>query len=420
MKKITAFIFLMTLFTTSYSSETPLYLEEVIKRAHKHSFELKNSKLDSDNANYQIKKAYKSILPRVDYSLEGNKYETERAFNNQNSDIYYKNSFKVSQPIFQGGALIAGVVYTRENRKKYDLLYKDQEIRTTLDAIDKYIEVLIAKEELAVFSLSLKTLEEEYRKVNRKFQLDMIPKTDILPLETRILNLQTDVIQSENKIAIAKADLKNFIGLNYKDDINLSPLPSNEYNLSGINLDLDVGYIRNNSRFVKLKESETGLKESEKIIARSEFLPKVNAFYRQSSGDVNFSRSNDNYTWDAGISVDINIFQFGKSVDEYKIKRNEFEKAKNLENKMRNDVELELRRKYLELVKFQGIIKAQEAAVRSARENFSMERSRYQMDLVDSLSFIKVEENLVSSELNLLVAKYNFYLAFNQYKSLLK
>lgn len=86
----------------------------------------------------------------------------------------------------------------------------------------------------------------------------------------------------------------------------------------------------------------------------------------------------------------------------------------------KDNLELQLRKNYLNLLKFKGIVEEQEAAVLSARENYNLEGRRFEMDLIDAVSFVQIEQTLVDTELALLVARYNYYMAFAQYKSLLE
>lgn len=403
-----------------YGEEIKLEMSDVIKKAYKHDYELRNAKIDAENSQLELNKAYKDLLPKVNYTMENTKYENAKEIDSKDVDDYHSNEIVVTQPLFQGGALVAKVGSAKNEREKKKLQYRDAQISTSLNAVDKYINVLLAIQELRVYEVSLESLQKQYEKINRKYELDMVPKTDVLPLNTRVLNLKTQVVEAKNKIEIAKADLKNFIGVSPSDDVNLQELDEKKYDSSKIDLNSDIYYVRENNREIKIKKLDKDSREKDKIIARSEFLPKVSANYRQYSGDEKTSRSDDDFNWEAGLTVDVNVFEFGKSIDEYKVKKNEVIKAENLEKKMKDDKELQLRSSYLNLIKYKGVIAEQEAAVVSARENYNMESRRFEMDLIDSISFIQIEESLVESELSLITAKYNYYLAYAEYKSLME
>lgn len=420
LKKIILIYIMLSLYTATAAKEVSLDLKNTIDRAYGHDYELKNSQIDVENSSKEVKKAYKELMPKLNYNGNYTNYEKEDKIDSKNVSEYTENEFVIEQPLFQGGALLAKLDSAKQTRDKKNYTYIDSKINTKLSAIDKYLRVLVSNEELRVYQVSLESLQKQYEKINRKYELDMVSKTEVLPLNTRVLNLKTQVVEAKNNIAVSETDLKNFIGISHNDTVALKGLESKMYDISNINIENDVKYVRNNNRNVKMVDIDSKVKENEKIIARSEFLPKVSGFYSQKSGDERSSNSTDDFNWEAGVAVKMNIFEFGKSMDEYKIKKNEVEKAENLKALTRDNIELQLRKNYLNLVKYKGVVEEQEAAVLSARENYNLESRRFEMDLIDAVSFVQIEQTLVDTELSLLVARYNYFMAFAQYKSLLE
>lgn len=420
LKKIILIYIMLSLYAATAAKEVSLDLKNTIDRAYGHDYELKNSQIDVENSSKEVKKAYKELMPKLNYNGNYTNYEKEDKIDSKNVSEYTENEFVIEQPLFQGGALLAKLDSAKQTRDKKNYTYIDSKINTKLSAIDKYLRVLVSNEELRVYQVSLESLQKQYEKINRKYELDMVSKTEVLPLNTRVLNLKTQVVEAKNNIAVSETDLKNFIGISHNDTVALKGLESKMYDISNINIENDVKYVRNNNRNVKMVDIDSKVKENEKIIARSEFLPKVSGFYSQKSGDERSSNSTDDFNWEAGVAVKMNIFEFGKSMDEYKIKKNEVEKAENLKALTRDNIELQLRKNYLNLVKYKGVVEEQEAAVLSARENYNLESRRFEMDLIDAVSFVQIEQTLVDTELSLLVARYNYFMAFAQYKSLLE
>lgn len=400
--------------------EVKLNLNSAIDKAYKHDYELRNSEIDVNSSDQEVKKAYKDLMPKLNYNGDYTKYDSPTRKNSKDVNEYTENEFIIEQPLFEGGALLAKLDSAKQIRSKQNYLYKDTKINTKLNTIDKYLRVLISNEELKVYQVSLESLQKQYEKINRKYELDMVSKTEVLPINTRVLNLKTQVVEANNNIAVSQTDLKNYIGIKHGDSIQLDNIQENMYNVSGINIEKDVKYIREFNRNVKIADIDKKVKENDKKVARSEFLPKVSGFYSQKASDERTSHSGEDFNWQAGVAVRMNIFEFGSSINEYNIKDNEVQKAENLMKLTKDNLELQLRKNYLNLLKFKGIVEEQEAAVLSARENYNLEGRRFEMDLIDAVSFVQIEQTLVDTELALLVARYNYYMAFAQYKSLLE
>ncbi|MGL4688039.1 MAG: TolC family protein [Fusobacteriaceae bacterium] len=416
--KAKIFILLIIYSSMSFSEEikTKLNLEQAIERAYEHDYLLKNSKLDLDSSNLKLKESYKNFLPTLDYNGKYLKYEQEV---NRNKQLY-ENQISVTQPIYSGGVLSANLKKSEIDKEKKQYLLMDTKISTYLATIDKYISILSFNEQLTVYKYSLENLYKEYERVKRKYDLDMIAKSEILPFNTRILNIKTKILETENMIAISEIDLKNHIGFLSDTKIDLAPINKNKYTINTIKLEEDVISVRKNNRTVKINELELKTKEADKKIAKSEFLPQINAVISQKSNDKSYSKSHDDYNWEAGITFKMNIFEFGKSIDNYRISDNEVKKTENIDAKVKNDTELELRKSYLNLIKYESIVKEQKAAVESAEENYTLESRRYELDLVDVIELIEIEKTLLESKLALIVANYNYYIAYEIYNSLLK
>lgn len=397
-----------------------LGIEEAIEASYKYDYLLKNSELDVKNADLKKSEAYKSFLPVLDYTGRYTRYENETSINGVRGNGGMSNSFEVIQPIFTGGVNSSKLSTAKYDLEKSQLTYEQTKITTKLNTIDSYIGILAAMQELEVYKITLKNLEEQQKKINRKYELDLLPRTAVLPFNTRILNVKTKIVETENLISSAEATLKNYIGLDSSYKIVPKPLKESDYNIETIDLERDIIYARENNRKSKIAILETGIKKEEKKIVEAEFLPKINGFVTEKSNDRTVGKSGEDFNWEAGVSFKVNIFSFGSSIDAYNRSKNNIEKSKNLEEKTKNDIELSLRKAYLDLVKYKGVVIEQSSAVLSARENYSLETRRYDMGLIDSIELIELEKNLVEAERNYILGKYNYYYAYELYKSLLE
>lgn len=420
MKKILIAPFLAGLTITLYAQRVEINLPEAIEKAYEHDYTLKNSELDLTNSKIKVKEAYKNFLPTVDYTGKYTRYEEEKTLSSERVQDYYDNSIAATQPIFQGGSLLAQLNSAKNDRDKKSYQHEDTRINTMLNTINKYTTVLLKEKEVEVYGIALKNMESQYSRANRKYELDMIAKSEVLPFNTRVLNLKTKLLEGKNGVETAKADLKNYIGIASSKDIELKKIAERDYSLDSIDLEKDIETARENNREIKISNLDAQIKENEKIIARSEFLPKVSAGITYRSGDERIKNSTDDLSWEAGINVKMNLFQFGQSMDRYERSKNEELKAKNLEKKAKDSIELSLRTSYLNLLKYRGIVEEQKSAVESARENYKLESRRYEMELSDAVTLVEIEKNLVESELALIGAQFNYYLAYEQYKSLLR
>ena len=190
MKKLLITLFLAGLTITLYAQGLELNLSEAIEKAYQHDYTLKNSELDLKNSKIKVKEAYKNFLPTVDYTGKYTSYDEEKTVNSQKVQDYYDNSVAATQPIFQGGSLMAQLSSAQSDRDKKNYQYEDTRINTMLGTINKYTSVLLKEKEVEVYGVALKNMESQYSKANRKYELDMIAKSEVLPFNTRVLTLK--------------------------------------------------------------------------------------------------------------------------------------------------------------------------------------------------------------------------------------
>ncbi|MGL5963708.1 MAG: TolC family protein [Fusobacteriaceae bacterium] len=420
MKRLSIILFLLGLQSTLYANRVDITLSEAIERAYQHDYTLRNSELDFENSKIKVKEAYKNFLPSVDYNGKYSRYDDEKTIGFKKVEDYYDNSVTATQPIFQGGSLKAQLNTAKDEKNKKKYQTKETRIDTMLKTIDRYTTVLLKKKEVEVYEVALKNMEGQYLKANRKFELDMIAKSEILPINTRVINIKTKLLQSKNEFEIAHIDLKNYVGIDSSKKLSLKNLEERDYNLENIDLESDVKIARENNRNIKISNLDSSIKKNEKIIAKSNFLPKISAGITYRSGDEKLKKSADDSSWEAGVNVKMNIFEFGQSIDRYERAKNEEQKAKNLEEKTKDAIELNIRTSYLNILKYRGIVEEQKSALESARENYNLESRRYEMELSDAVTLVEIEKNLLESELELIGAEFKYYLAYEQYRSLLR
>lgn len=420
MKKYVILTLIVFMNMVAIGAPLKLDLEESIRLAYENSYILKNADIDLTNSNLQVKEAYKEALPKLDYIGRADRSGEEMYGDNKDSKTNYDHSLEVVQPLFRGGTIKAGVDAAKSINEISLYEYDNTKNDLRLDVIEKYITILQLIESQEVFEESLKEVEEQYNKANRKYELKLIAKSEVLPFKTRVINNRTSIIETVNKIKIAEVELKNELGISRDIEIELTPIAQEKYDLDLIDLDADVKFARVNNKDAKIANLNIEIAKAEESLAKSEFLPQVDLRAGYGSDDSKFNDSADSWEWNAGVTVSMNLFSFGQDMNAYDRAKNNTEKTRNSELRAQDDIEVEVRTYYLGLISLGGTVDEQEAAVESALENLNLERRRYESGLTDVIDFLQIENSLRESELALIEAQLNYYLAYEKYKDSLR
>lgn len=421
MKKLVLIMLILSINLVSMGAPLKLDLEEAIRLAYENSYILKNADIDLTNSNLQVKEAYKEALPKIDYTGRADRSAEEIYGDNSNkSKTNYDHNIELIQPIYRGGTIGAGISAAKSINERSIYEYENTKNDLRLQIIGQYIDILQLYESKDVFEKSLKEVEEQYNRANRKYELKLLAKSEVLPFKTRVINTRTNIIETVNQIKIAEVELKNELGIDRELEIELVPLANNRYDLNLIDLEADVKFARVNNKDAKIARLDVEIAEAEEKVAKSEFLPKADFRFGYGSSDRRFDDSADDWEWNTGVTVSMNLFSFGQDLDAYERAKNNTKKSVNTESRAKDDIEVEVRSFYLDLVRLEGTVDEQVAAVEAAQENLNVEKRRYESGLTDVIDFLTIENTLRESELALIRAQLNYYLAYEQYKDSLR
>ncbi len=422
MKKRLIILATVLIFSVLYGETVKIDIDEAVSMAYYNSYKIRNADIDLENSSIQVREAYKEALPKISYTGTYDKNEGN-IYGGQTDGIRednYLNRIELVQPMYRGGVIGAGIFAAKKikERSNYEYLKTQSELR--LLVIEKYLTVLKLYREMNVYKTSLADVEGQYKKALRKYELRLISKAEVLPFSTKVINTRTNIIRVHNEAEIAKVQLKNEIGIKGDTDMELLPVNIQKYNLSLINIEEDVRSARENNRDSKIAQLDYELTKANESVARAEFFPKIDFRFGYTGEEGDFNGSTEDWQWNAGVTIKMNLFEFGQNIDTYNRYKNETDKSKNIEERTKDDVEVTVRSNYLDVLRLEGTVKEQEAAVKSAEENYSLEKRRYEKGLISVIDFLQIEKVLRESELALLQSELDYYLAYERYKEYIK
>lgn len=415
MKKKAAKLLMMALISTIVSAKE-VTLNEAINMAFEKNYQVKKEEKNYENVKLQVKEAYKSGLPKLVYSGTFTKYQ-EYTDSKGTHNSMYSNSIALQQPIFVGGQVLTGIKIagTSEEMGRYSLNETKNEVR--LDIIKSYTDILKLQKSLEVTEDSLKELRRNYEELKARYELKMITKNTLLDVEYSLIDLESSILEMKNGIEISKLDLKNKIGFDQSEDIDLKAIDLYEDMSGKINLDKDIEFARENNLNAKIIKLSTRLKEASEVVDRANLLPQVNLqlSYGKDDEKLDNSISVSDWEWKGSVVVSYDIWYWGKNMNKYQRAKNETVKAKEDERNNLNNIELGVRSRYLEIIRLEKTISAKEKALESAKENYEIEKERFENGLVTSNDFLAVENKYRKAQIDYSNIKLDYYVSYEKY-----
>lgn len=421
MKKLIS-LMLILMASTLWGSEE-VTLNEALNTAYENNYEYQNVKIDQENVDLQVLEGYKSAAPKLDYSggyMSTGKDNELGLMDGSESDQKFDHVFGISQPIYNGGTVITGIEIAKISQElmRYQIAKSKSQLK--LEVIEAYLKILAQLEAIKVYKISLEEVKAAYEKAERKYQLNLISKSDYLPLKTKVISIETNLAEAQNQGEIYTIQFKNIIGFPIDQDIDLKKLKYEKYDLDLIDIDADINYALSNNKESRISQLNTDIVEKQEKLSRADLLPQINAKLSYNAEDRHLNDSSDKWYWTAGVEINWMLFDFGKSWDAYARSKNETKKSENTKKKTLDDLGVTIRTNYIELVKLNGTIEAGEAELDATQENYDLQKRKYNEGIISITDYLIYETQLNDIKLSLIKNKLDYYYAYEKYLEDLK
>ena len=383
-----------------YDLSQPLTLRQCIAIAKKNSSDIKNAQISEKIEALRVKNAQALYYPdlllnggysaskQIDFGFERNNY-----------------SFGVTgrYTIWDHGQRNIGLLQARENKNLVGI--QNDQVRQNLvfQVTQAYYEVLKAQELVKVDRQNLDRSRENRERVEAYVEAGIQIEADIATAQVREANSELALLNDQNQLDIALANLPRIMGLNPATRIRVveNKEPKNEVELVDISLDEAINHaIKVRPEFMvgksNVKQTEYALR-----LTKLTRYPKLNAQYNH---DINlddyFDDSEDlghlRY-WRFAATLDFPIFDGGvtkRRIDELELQLDRI--REDLED-LKRSVALEVQQAYLNLIRAAKSVEISGAQVRDARLSLNVIRERFIQELAILIELLDAQTAFASA-----------------------
>lgn len=408
-----------------------LTLDQAIQMALDNSKEMKVSEKDVEVAKLNVGIAFKNALPSVVYngSYTRSEYDrdiTRRLGDNRKEEKIpakggYTQKITISQPIFQGGAILGGIQYAKAYKSVADLLYLGEKRDVRLDTIQIYSDIVKSEKDLEALLASKKELEATYERQKAQLELRLITKADLLKTEYSILEVDSEIIGAKNQITVQKENLKLKLGIPRTEELDVVEFDVPMYLSRNIDFQADLNQALTQSIDAMVANNYVNMADAQRKVARADMLPQVSAFasYGVESDRRKYNSTFDDAEWRGGVQVTWNIFEFGKNYDTYKTAAIAKEQEELREKISKDTIDINVTDAYLELVRMEKDRDSKGRALEAATENYNIDKEKYAAGLISTIDFLASETQLREAKVAYNQVVIDYLYAFEKYRSML-
>lgn len=355
---------------------TGLSLEEVVRIALENHSSVKSAEYQIGAQDAVLHQQMAQYYPSVNFN---NSYRTSSSAGGTNAFDTVSSAAIVTMTLYNFGKREGSVQSARDTLDATRYGYNTTANNIVLSVKQAYYGVLQANALLRVNEETVKDRDAVVRQTRGFYDVGTRPKSDVTQAEANLYLAQANLITAQNNVDTAWASLRNAMGV---DDFPKQPL-GEDLSVTPFSITLDAAQQAALAARPELSQFKSLLKAQDDLIAvaRRNHLPDI--LFSSSYG-----RQNDNQdgklfplqpNWQVQLNLIIPIFNGFQTTNQVQQALYTYRSIKEQERVQRQQVALQVEQNYLNLTSTREAAKANEAAVKAAKENLDLHEGRYQV-----------------------------------------
>lgn len=391
------------------SEVVALNLAESIELALKNNQTIAQSLEDREVARWQYKNARRQSGPTLSYNFSGSRYGASASGSPMQTGNDFNNSLTLSMPIYHGGRLKNQRRQTLYALDSAELNLEDTKQAIKLQTTQAYYEILRCRDMMNVREEEVNALQEHLNKSTIRYREGVVAKSDILASTVSLADAKQNYVTARGEYEKSMANLNNIIGLPtetpllIRDEMNYTTYEPTEENCVEYALENRPDYF---SAEYAIKQAEAAMK-----IAEAGRKPTIDASISKSAESDRIFKSDRSRNWQAGLTLQWNIFDNGVTSAGVNEMRARLKKTQSIATQIADSIRLEVHNAYIDLRTAEENISTTQIAVSRAEEDYHLAQVRYVEGVGMNLEVIDAQEKLTQARTNYFSALYSYYLS---------
>lgn len=401
------------------SNNKPWTLTECINYALEKNLTVQENVLSNETNKINAEQISASRFPSLNASASQNfswskqmnmnntygSYESSNSTNlGLNSSVKLYNGFRINNSIKQANLSYEAGKYDVETIKE----------SVSLNVLDAYLQVLYSEEQLKNIENQIEATTKQLNLSEERLRLGAISKSDYLQVKSELASENLSLANTRSQLAINRISLMQLMEYPLSDSFKIvHPEFEKPTNITVASADSVFGVALQVKPQIKSAELDKEIAELDIALAKSGYLPSLtlsgglNTGYISGMGSSFDYQINNKLVPSVGLTLTIPIYQnkqVSSSVAKAKIGTQRAELSEtSTRNQLRKTIEQACVNVESAMLKYQ----ATEEAYNSALESYNVAQEKYNQGIFNSVDFIFQKNNLITSESEMLQAKYN-------------
>ncbi len=310
--------------------------------------------------------------PALDVATPGFTFRSGPIFKD---DQFVSGNVQMKLPLYAGGQISAGIDAAHQAYVGAAEIQQATTGALKLEVAEAYVGILRAGRAVQVAEASVTSLEAHASDVQHMVERELVPRSDLLAARVALANSEQVRVRAANAVDIARAVYNRHLGEPLDRAPDLDDRVPGDGALASQSVEALIKQAMDTRSELKGLAARVGSLESQSKAESGKLLPQL----ALTGGYTHF----DNQILDrqnvsmVGVGVTWNLFDGGQARNRAAALRSASRSAgKRLED-LRSNIELEVRRSWLDVMEAQARVKASTEAVAQSEENLRITRELY-------------------------------------------
>ncbi len=406
---------------SSGAAARELTLEQAVDEALAHNQDYLIARAELERAEAEIKRATADALPNLSLgsSYTRNLKIPEVVFGGMSFRLGTENTIDagltLTQPIWQGGKVMAAIKIARLYRKYTESAVREAEAEIRYGVREAFLGAILAQDVVQVYRDALATAELNLEIVSKMQSQGVVSEYEKLRAEVEVANLRPQLLKAENTSILALNALQNLIAGEAREPLELryqfdSTLADEQFRLEAL---FDAALAKR----AALKQQEHLKEITQRAIgvAKAERSPKFDLIsqygWRYQADDFGMDGNKWSPSWTASITLSMPIFDGFTTKAKVQKARVDHAQVELGYEKLRRQIELQVRDAFLRYTESTERLRTQIKTIEQAEEGLRIARIRYQNGVGTQLEILSSETALTQAKTNYVQATHDTALA---------
>lgn len=427
---------------TAFAQEiTVLDLERSVDLALKNNPNIKMAEKELSKTKAGVWEAYSNILPQLDASASFQKaWEIQEQVipnfikmmlppGTPGLDQYpdyvkiafgIENTFRygatVTQPLYLGGAGIAGIQLAMAARDAAEENLEDQRQQLIYQTADAFYLCLLTKELILVQEEAMAQAQANLDNVTKKYNVGMASGFDKMRAEVEVANLQPELIAAKNNYQLALTQLRATLGLKRSAVIEVEgEFQFTEDEFGSLPLEDIQNLALKDRPVVRALLEQKYMTKKGVTLARSSFMPKLffqtDYSYMAMRNDYKFQQDDFSKGFTSAFSLQIPLFHGFRSIAQYQQARLDYRKMLDTEKQVYDGIAAETEVAYNDFQQAKQKYLSAKQTVDLAQEALRLANLMYEEGVNTQLDVLNSQLSLTRAKLNYVNSLYEYQIA---------